>query len=165
MASDHKILRLDQERLDELRPLWLALRDHHGEIMPELGELRDDDDSWQRRRENYRQWLEQENGFVLAVEHEGRLIAYAFTHECPGSPTWKTPDRIADLATLAVLPEYRGHGIGRLLMDEVFKELRSRGIKNLVIGVVSTNSRAIEFYRRLGFKERLVSLFGPVPSS
>jgi hypothetical protein len=36
-----EIVRAGPEVLGELRPLWLALRDHHADVMPHLGPPRD----------------------------------------------------------------------------------------------------------------------------
>jgi hypothetical protein len=41
------------DRLDELRPLWLALHEHHRRVGA-LPVVADDEVSWRRRRERYR---------------------------------------------------------------------------------------------------------------
>ena len=51
--SEHEIRRGDASQIDELRPLWLALRENHGSVTPEWGPLRPPEDSWTRRRKDY----------------------------------------------------------------------------------------------------------------
>ena len=59
-------------------------------------------------------------------------------------------DPLADLATLAVLPELQGQGVGSALLDRVDARLQELKIDDLVIDVVSTNIDAIRLYERRG---------------
>jgi ribosomal protein S18 acetylase RimI-like enzyme len=52
---------------------------------------------------------------------------------------------------LAVQPEYRGRGIGRLLLEEVERRARARGSSKLTLEVHATNVDAMRLYRRFGF--------------
>ena len=40
---------------------------------------------------------------------------------------------------------------GRALLEHLFGALRDRGVPGIHLGVSPTNSRAIGFYRRMGF--------------
>ena len=64
--------------------------------------------------------------------------------------SWSVSDPLADLATLSVLPEFRGRGIGSALMDAVESRLRKMGIADMAIGVIATNREAVPFYERRG---------------
>jgi ribosomal protein S18 acetylase RimI-like enzyme len=50
-----------------------------------------------------------------------------------------------------ILPRGQGHGIGRRLMTTLFDALRERGVAGVHLGVSTSNTRAIGFYRHLGF--------------
>ncbi|HSZ46975.1 MAG TPA: GNAT family acetyltransferase [Streptosporangiaceae bacterium] len=52
---------------------------------------------------------------------------------------------------LAVRPDHRGRGFGRLLMADAERRLRALGCPKLNLQVRGSNTAAIEFYRRLGF--------------
>jgi len=52
---------------------------------------------------------------------------------------------------LAVRPDHRGRGFGRLLMADAERRLRALGCAKLNLQVRGSNTAAIEFYRRLGF--------------
>ena len=54
---------------------------------------------------------------------------------------------------VAVLPELRGLGIGRLLVERGLAECRSRGASVVGLEVRASNSAAITLYQRLGFRE------------
>ena len=63
------------------------------------------------------------------------------------------------LAALALLPEERGKGAGRWLMERVMEEARARGERRMVLEVVIGNEPAVALYRGLGFRDvrRLIS--------
>ena len=142
--------------LDELRPLWLALKDWHGQIAPDIGRLRDDEDSWARRRANYVEWLGEEGTFILvARDDDGRAIGYAVCFPAGESPTWAGLQDAIQIADLAVLPDARRGGIGRALIAAA-RERSGRGTVRLM--VVGANAEARAFYEALGFQELFVEL-------
>lgn len=56
-------------------------------------------------------------------------------------------------ASFGVKREYRGKGIGRLLVEDCLKRSKDNGFKGLQFNaVVSTNYSAITLYLKLGFK-------------
>jgi GNAT superfamily N-acetyltransferase len=143
------ITRGGHELLDEIRPLWLALRDHHHDVAPGLGSIRDDDDSWSRRRAQYERWLADERSFFLLARRDGRAIGYAFVRtEAVESPTWRKAGESSVLETLSLLPEARGTGLGTRLVAMVREAV---GEQELVVTAVASNRDAIRFYEREGF--------------
>jgi GNAT superfamily N-acetyltransferase len=50
-----------------------------------------------------------------------------------------------------LLPHVQGRGVGRMLIDRLFAELRSRGVPGVHLGADPRNRRAIAFYEHLGF--------------
>lgn len=51
-----------------------------------------------------------------------------------------------------ILPEYQNKGYGSKLLDALFKELESRGVKGIMLTAGLDNVGAIRFYKRNGFK-------------
>ena len=145
--------------LDELRPLWLALKSWHGEVGPDVGELRDDDDSWARRRANYVDWLRDEGGFALvARDDDGSPVGYAVAFPAGESPTWKGLERAVKIADLAVLPGRRRQGTGRALIDAVAEHSGRDTVQLMVVGA---NAEARAFYEAVGFEELFIELRRP----
>ena len=60
---------------------------------------------------------------------------------------------IADVQTIAVVPEYEGRGIGSALLRELISEGRRRGAADLLLEVRADNPRAQKLYRRFGFEQ------------
>lgn len=58
-------------------------------------------------------------------------------------------DDIPELS-MAVIPEFRSKGIGTLLLEELFQQVKEAGYKSLSISVEKRN-RAVNLYKRIGF--------------
>lgn len=56
------------------------------------------------------------------------------------------------LAHLGVLPELRGRGVGRALIDQLIGTARDAGRRRVALDVAVSNPRAEALYRRAGFK-------------
>lgn len=152
------IARHGAEVLDELRPLWLAMVHHHHEVAPELGAVWDDDESWRRRRAHYAANLAREGSFVLVARDGDAAVGYAMVTIEPGSPTWREPERWADIDSLSVLPGARGEGVGEALVAWVQREAEAAGATQLGLMALTANARALAFYERLGFAPWVVGL-------
>lgn len=155
-----EIARHGPEVVDELRPLWLALVAHHGKVAASMGPVRDDEDSWTRRRAHYERQLARDGAFVLVARRGGRAVGYALVTIEAASPTWSEPDGWADIDSLAVLPEGRGGGLGRRLVDRVQEEA---GDRELRLFAMAENAEALRFYERHGFETAILVLRRPRP--
>jgi GNAT superfamily N-acetyltransferase len=84
---------------------------------------------------------------VVLAEDDGRPVGFAlFFHNFStflGRPGIYLED-------LFVLPEYRGHGIGRMLLAHLARLAVERGCGRLEWAVLDWNQDAIKFYERLG---------------
>ena len=145
------IQRIGLGEVDRLAPLWESLRRHHVSIVPELAQ-QPPARSWEIRRALYDQVLSDSDAFALVAVQEGVDVGYALValHDGPDD-TWVTGDRIAEVETLAVIPEARGRGVGTALLDRVDAELDALGVRDLRIAVV-------RFYERRGLVSFLTVL-------
>jgi GNAT superfamily N-acetyltransferase len=158
-GDDVEIVRGGIELLDAVRPLWLALRAHHHQIAPDLGPVREDADSWRRRRAQYEEWLADDRAFVLVAHRLHTAVGYAFVRaQDADSPTWEGSAPSLDLETLSVLPAARGMGVGARLIALVREEVERGGYEGLYLTAVATNHDALRFYEREGFTPTFVVL-------
>ena len=60
-------------------------------------------------------------------------------------------DDFADVATLAVAPDYRRQGIASRMIDTIIAEAIRRGATRMLLEVRTDNTAAIELYKKHGF--------------
>jgi GNAT superfamily N-acetyltransferase len=82
--------------------------------------------------------------FVVEVDH--KIVGFALYYI--RYSTWKG-NRLY-LEDLIVTEEYRGKGIGKMLFDRLFQEVRELGFSGMVWQVLDWNEPAIKFYQKYG---------------
>ncbi|HEY1640661.1 MAG TPA: GNAT family N-acetyltransferase [Streptosporangiaceae bacterium] len=140
-----------------LEPLWVSVHHQHAESMPELAPYVDDSRTWAERSVLYAGLLARPQTILLLARAGRELVGYGLAHvmTAAGSwagDTWQTGAQIGEIESLAVLPSWRGRGIGGRLLDELERELAATGVHDLVIGVLPGNTGAVRLYQRRGFR-------------
>lgn len=65
------------------------------------------------------------------------------------------------LEMIAVAENYRGHGIGKKLINEVIKHAKTQGINSISLNVDFDNKRAKKLYESQGFRdEKVITIAG-----
>lgn len=78
----------------------------------------------------------------LVVQTEGIVVAYA--------GMWMILDE-AHVTNVAVLPKYRGQGIGKRLMGSLILYAQQQGAERMTLEVRASNEIAQNMYRQFGF--------------
>ena len=91
--------------------------------------------------------------FLLA-EMQGQAVGYAklVQDSTLGLPAGKTARQL-EISKLYVVEDWIGTGLGGALMRRIQELALAAGNTALVLGVWEHNTRARQFYQRLGFKE------------
>ncbi len=96
--------------------------------------------------------LEDRNSTFFLAELNGKAIGYAKLRK--GQPAECVKDEnVIELHRIYVLEKMTRHGIGKILLRKCLDEAREGGFDALWLGVFDLNIRAIEFYKKLGFKQ------------
>jgi ribosomal protein S18 acetylase RimI-like enzyme len=151
------VTRAGADRIAELQSLWEALELHHAEL-PDVPSIRPLADSWERRRERYRGWLESGDGRLFVAEVKGHVVGYLMLTITHTSDSWDVGSQAAEIETLSVLAEARSSGVGAALLDAALQEATAAGVNAIGVGVVHSNVDAVRFYERAGFKPFYVEL-------
>jgi len=88
---------------------------------------------------------------VFLVEEQGEAVA--FCQMIPTTDANDDPSRVGHITSLHVLPQLRGRGYGRMLIDHVFAEFRRRGFVEVTLWVLEENQGARRFYEQYGFRQ------------
>jgi len=91
-----------------------------------------------------------ELGTYLGIRDGGKLVAMA-------GERLKVPGH-TEVSAVCTHPEHTGKGYARILMTEIMKGIRERG-ETPFLHVRGDNTRAIEIYKLLGFRERKLGHF------
>ena len=74
----------------------------------------------------------------------------------------KRPTLAGEVMELYVIPAYRSHGVGKILMREAEKYLKGRGCGYVYLWVFQPNTNAREFYKKLGYLDRNIQVLKKV---
>jgi ribosomal protein S18 acetylase RimI-like enzyme len=143
--------------LDLLEPLWVAVHHQHQRAMPELAPYVTDVETWRERQALYRQLFTQHEPVLLLGGHDGEVVGYGFGYTRPVTgtwlaDTWATGARIGEIESLSVLPEYRGQGLGSMLLEQLHERLQLQGARDFILGALANNSDAMRLYQRHGYR-------------
>ncbi len=83
----------------------------------------------------------------LVLEEGGDLLGYCVFRIIAGE---------GELLRIAVLPEYRGRGLAKKLMDQMVEYSRGKKAKSMSLEVRETNKKARNLYRSYGFEEETI---------
>lgn len=87
---------------------------------------------------------------VFVIEEGGEQVA--FCQMVPSPDPDDDPTRVGHITSIHVLPQLRGRGHGRVLIDHVLTEFRRRGFSELTLWVLEQNWKARQFYEHSGFR-------------
>ena len=101
--------------------------------------------------------LEDPDKAVLVADDNGNVIGYAYAaiegydYMALRGPAGVLHDVIVDL-------EYRGRGVGRLLIDATLEFFRSRGVPRVVLWTAEQNEAAQRLFASMGFRRTMIEM-------
>lgn len=88
--------------------------------------------------------------WLAEVEPEAGPIGFALLGQ-PDLPGASQDGSDLELKRIYLLSKFQGQGIGAALMQEAAASARHKGARRLLLGVYANNTRAQQFYRKVGF--------------
>lgn len=124
------------------RSAAVGLRDLLVDDLPRVVEIERSCYSTPWRRSTFEGLLRRSDTDLLGASLGGRLVGYAIT--------WTILDQ-AELGNVAVAPEARQRGLGRMLVRGALQRAQARGARECYLEVRQSNATAQRIYRALGF--------------
>ncbi|WP_206617932.1 ribosomal protein S18-alanine N-acetyltransferase [Hahella sp. KA22] len=130
-----------------IRSLAPHYREAHMEDLDELVELEKSCFTTdQLSRRSFRHMIKSESASVVLCEMDEKLCGYAITLFHRGTS-------LARLYSIAIVPESRGKGVARALMDMAEQSAISRRCIFMRLEVRTDNQEAIALYKKLGYRQ------------
>ncbi len=103
-------------------------------------------------KEFYKDRILNDDGFVYVAEDAGKIVGYL----CGGlaeNKEYRKVDNCAELEDMFVSDQYRSQGIGGKFVAEFIKWCKDNKFDIISVTASAGNEKAIDFYRRMGFKD------------
>lgn len=104
--------------------------------------ISDFDDFWPVN--TLEQELKSENSYYLVAKINNEIVGFAGI---------KMVLNEADIMNIVTRKNYRNHGIGSILFQEILKYAKQKSIEKLTLEVNENNHTAIHIYEKYGFKK------------
>ena len=129
---------VSEPRVDALNITWAAARH-----VPEIAEIETICFSCPYSEKDFYKWLANPGRGGLIVENEdGEILGYIF---------YRLFSTNYEITTIAVLPEHRNRGVGRMLINDLRKKLKPDARKGISLKVDERNLGCQLFLKKLGF--------------
>jgi [ribosomal protein S18]-alanine N-acetyltransferase len=123
-------------------PAVVALRDLVAGDLPRMMTIEQASFSTPWRRHTFEGLLRRGDADLIGATVEGTLVGYAIS--------WTILDQ-AELGNVAVTPEGRRKGVGRMLVEASLRRVRRRGARECFLEVRESNLGARRLYEEMGF--------------
>ena len=94
---------------------------------------------------------------MLVAERAGEVLGYVYAGvEAADYMALRGP--AGAIYDIVVDPDYRRHGVGRLLLDASLTELRVRGAPQVVLSTAEQNEAAQRLFASMGFRRTMIEM-------
>ncbi|HVX39706.1 MAG TPA: GNAT family N-acetyltransferase [Gemmatimonadaceae bacterium] len=101
--------------------------------------------------------MQSQHAVVLVAEEDGDVVGYVYaTVEGPDYMALRGPAGV--LQDLIVDQDYRGHGVGRRLLDAAIAALEERRVPRVVLATAARNERAQRLFANAGFRPTMIEM-------
>ena len=92
------------------------------------------------------------SGTIFVVEVNNQIVGFvSLWLKVRSEELDEEPSEYAFISDLVVLPDYRGRGLGRALLNRAEQHARRHGATTLKLEVLAKNEQALTLYTRRGF--------------
>lgn len=98
-----------------------------------------------------RRYVEEDNATVFLCVEDASVVGMAWCH-----PIQRFKERRLHIASIAVMPQSRGSGIGKKLLKEIENYARDNKYVGIDLLVTANNLNAVALYENNGFKTERV---------
>ena len=158
MKSSIEIIKAEQGHIPQIMELWRRLMLYHADFDPWCELL---ENAEQQYSEFIAKAIEDDRSlFLLAVEDD-KTVGYIYGNIRENPPVIREYRQFY-LEDMFVRPEYRGRGIGKILLDKTIEWVKAKNIEKIQLDVHLKNPRGYNFWKECGFQEECCLMFKEV---
>ncbi len=135
------IRKIEKNDISLIRPMWEELNKHHGTLSTNFKE-HFYSFTFEVRQQQIKK---KEDIAVFVAEVENARIGYCIV---------SVDDKLGEIDSIFIEPEYRKKGIGERLISEAETWLKSKNIEKINISVAEGNESVFDFYYKQGYLKR-----------
>ena len=136
------IEKLNHDNIGDIIYILNSLADHHNKTSKYFSGIYPTK-SFEQIISEISQEVKNEISIVDCIKIDDQIIGFS---------QYTIEKNIGELKYLAILPEHRNKGYGKILMERVMKYFENQSIKRIDIKVIYGNDEAKVFYEKYGFK-------------
>lgn len=110
----------------------------------------------QEERPLYLQYLllaDESEAIVKEYINEGEMYAIHYEGNIAGVILFTFhPNNIVELKNIALTEEFRGHGLGKVIIKEAFAIYQQKGFAQMIVGTANSSIANLAFYQKVGFR-------------
>ena len=142
-----RIAAVTLDQLPAVLPLWRESMTHHAGLVPFFQPAPDGKAAWER---HVAVAVAKGEGLLLAARVADKPVGLIFGQIQSLAPIFEA-GKLGYISDLYVQPEYRRHGLGRLLFLALRDWLTDQGATALDLQAYTANAEAMAFWRKMGF--------------
>ena len=150
----------DAERIGEM---WAEMVTYHKQFDPLT--FRAADNGAKLYASSIRDRLHDPQARILVAETDGQLVGYVSGMIADITTEMFEPLRCGLLADIYVCAAYRGHGLGKDLVERICLWFRENDLAYFEWHVSAKNKAALDFWNSLGGEPTILRMRAPLPGS
>ncbi len=138
-----KIKPINRNDVSTIKDLWESLNAHHLAMATNFKQFYSGF-TFEKRIESL---SKKDRLTIFVAQDRGENIGYCIA---------SVDDRAGEIDSIFVQAQHRRTGIGSELLSRALQWLENQGCETIRVGIAEGNEAAAGFYKRFGFKERMI---------
>jgi GNAT superfamily N-acetyltransferase len=101
--------------------------------------------------------INDEHTAVLVIETDTEIIGSGYA-QIRSAKSYERHDLFGYLGFMYIIPQFRGKGLNKLLLNDLKQWVLSKGITELRLEVYDQNHAAVSAYEKVGFKKMVTTM-------
>ncbi|MBS1516705.1 MAG: GNAT family N-acetyltransferase [Bacteroidetes bacterium] len=101
--------------------------------------------------------INDKNTLFIAAETNNEIIGCGFG-QIRNNLEWAVEKKIGYIGLMIIKEKYRRKNTGRLIIEKLIDYFRGKKISNIILETYCINTKAIEAYKKYGFKEFVLQM-------